>query len=45
MPAPVKKRHMAKNQKLGEKPVATLAIKYTASVIKNSFFRPYLSVR
>jgi hypothetical protein len=40
MPEPVKKRQMPKKRKLGEKAVATVATRYTPSVIMNSFFRP-----
>jgi hypothetical protein len=42
---PAKKRNRAKLQKFHEKAVRKLKIRYTASVIRNSFFRPNRSVR
>ncbi len=36
---------IAKTKKFGEKAVRKLAIRYVASVMMKSFFRPYLSVR
>jgi hypothetical protein len=44
MPAPARKRKTARTAKLGEKAVKKLAMRYVASVMMKSFFRPYLSV-
>jgi len=45
IPAPVKKRQTAKKRNEPEKAVATVATRYTTSVIMNSFMRPRRSAR
>jgi hypothetical protein len=45
IPAPVKNRQTKKYMGFIENAVATVATRYTASVIKNSFLRPIRSAR